>query len=179
MNAHKPSAPPGRRPSSRPKSLGVALAKVTKAAYRRRGFAVADILTNWAAVVGDALAMQSCPESLTFPPEKTTGGTLKIRVGGAMALELQHLAPLVIQRINGYYGFKAVERLSFIQGPMPKRETVERRQPRPLTEEEERMIEDLVAGTSDEALRQSLLALGRSILGESGGPSNGPAGRRG
>jgi hypothetical protein len=161
----KPAAP--RRPS-KPQGLGAALAKVTKTAYRRRGFAMGDVLTNWNAIVGDALAAQSCPESLNFPQEKTSGGTLKVRVNGPLALELQHLAPLVIERVNGYYGFRAVERLSFIQGPIPQPERKRREPIRPLTADEEKALNALVPDLDDEDLRQSLLALGRSVLAKDG-----------
>ena len=160
--SEKPVSRP--RGPSKPQGLGVALAKVTKTAYRRRGFAMGDVLTNWGAIVGDTLATQSCPESLTFPPEKTNGGTLRIRVSGPLALELQHLSPLVIERINGYYGFRAVERLSFIQGVIPRPEKKRRPMARPLTAEEEQTLNALVPDLEDGDLRQSLLALGRSVL---------------
>jgi hypothetical protein len=37
-------------------------------------------------------------------------GTLTVRVEGAFALELQHLGPLVIERINRHYGWACVGR---------------------------------------------------------------------
>jgi hypothetical protein len=46
------------------------------------------------------------------------GAVLTIRVEGAMALELQHLAPQIIDRLNGYYGHAAIGRLNIIQGPV-------------------------------------------------------------
>ncbi len=45
------------------------------------------------------------------------GGVLTIKVEGAMALELQHLAPQIIERLNSYYGYPAIGKLNIIQGP--------------------------------------------------------------
>jgi hypothetical protein len=55
----------------------------------------------------------------TWPEALARGGTLKLRVARHRALELQHRAPLVIERINLFFGRDAVTRLALIQGPLP------------------------------------------------------------
>ena len=35
-----------------------------------------------------------------------------------LALEIQHLAPQIIDRLNSYYGHAAIARLNIIQGPV-------------------------------------------------------------
>jgi len=47
-----------------------------------------------------------------------TGATLIVKVEGAMALELQHLSPQIIERLNNYYGYAAIGRLHIIQSPV-------------------------------------------------------------
>jgi len=47
-----------------------------------------------------------------------TGATLIVKVEGAMALELQHLAPQIIERLNNYYGYVAIGKLHIIQSPV-------------------------------------------------------------
>ncbi len=143
--------------------LAVASAKVTRAAFRRRGFAEARVLTRWPAIVGDELAACSCPERLSFPPGRGTGGTLHLRVAGGFATELQHLAPLVVERINTFFGFPAVARLTMTQGPLPAPARAGRRRGRPLHEAEEAALGDSVAGTADPELRAALCELGRKV----------------
>lgn len=162
-----PDKPGDKRKDKRigkPVGLASVLPKVTRTAMKRKGFAVGDVVHNWSAIVGTAIAGQSCPESLSFRSGENGHGTLKVRVDGPLALELQHLAPLVIERVNGYYGYKVVERLSIVQGPVA-RPTVKQRKPvRPLTAEEETILNGAVADTKDDGLRRALAALGREVL---------------
>jgi hypothetical protein len=50
--------------------------------------------------------------------EDTAGGVLTVKAEGAIALEIQHLAPQIIDRLNSYYGHAAISRLNIIQGPV-------------------------------------------------------------
>jgi len=47
-----------------------------------------------------------------------SGATLIVKVEGAMALELQHLSPQIIERLNNYYGYAAIGKLHIIQSPV-------------------------------------------------------------
>lgn len=147
-----------------PRGLAAALPKLTRAAFRRRGFAQADVLTRWPAIVGDTLAGHCCPEKLSFPAGGTAGATLQVRVAAAFAPHLQHLAPLVIERINAYFGYAAVTRLRLIQGPLPPARKPPARRLRALSAAEETALAGRLAAVGDEALRAALAALGRSIL---------------
>ncbi len=100
------------------RALGAAVARITAPAFRRRGFAEAGILTDWPHIVGSQLATQTEPEKLSFARGKRVDGTLQIRVSGAWATELQHLAPQVIERVNSYFGYRAVDRLAILQAPL-------------------------------------------------------------
>ena len=154
-------------------TLAAALPKAATPAMRRRGFAQAAILSRWSEIVGPELAAQSAPERLIFPRVTDEaraanagagGGTLHVRASGVLALELQHLAPLVIERINGFFGYPAVVRLSLHQAPMPPRaKTLKRPPPRALSATETEAIETAVARLDDEALRDRLRALGRHV----------------
>lgn len=100
------------------RALGAAVARITAPAFRRRGFAEAGILTDWPHIVGSQLASQTEPERLSFARGTRVDGTLQVRVSGAWATELQHLAPQVIERVNSYFGYRAVDRLAILQAPL-------------------------------------------------------------
>ena len=104
------------------RALGAAVARITAPAFRRRGFAEAGILTDWPHIVGSQLASQTEPERLSFSRGTRVDGTLRIRVSGAWATELQHLAPQVIERVNSYFGYRAVDRLAILQAPLSQAE---------------------------------------------------------
>lgn len=148
---------------------GSVAGKVLGPALRRQGFAQSEIISRWPEIVGAVLAACSVPERLAFPDRTNAEGTLHIRVDGAFAIELQHLEPLVIEKINRFYGYRAVARLRITQGPLPRRRGSARAAPRPLGEDEEREIAEVVAGTRNSDLKQALVALGRAVTASESG----------
>ncbi|MHC8508549.1 MAG: DUF721 domain-containing protein [Rhodospirillales bacterium] len=171
-------APPSwKRTDGGPKALAHALGRATKRAFGIRGFADGAVVRAWPEIVGPALAQESTPERIDFPPGKRAGGVLHLRVEpGGMAVELQHLAPLVIERVNGFFGFRCVERLMLVQGPVAAIKPASARRaeaaPRPApSEAETKAVEQLAAGIADESLRESVRGLGLAMAGR-GSPPN-------
>lgn len=145
------------------RALAAALERVTRATFRRRGFAEAGVLSQWPAIVGAELAARSCPEKLAFRPGEGKGGTLHVRVTSGFATELQHLEPLVLERINAYFGFPAVARLAMTQGPLPETAHAHPAPARALDAAEEAAIAESVGGTADSGLATALRDLGRRV----------------
>ena len=139
------------------------LGRVLDPAARRRGLAEARMLTDWPLVVGPALGTRCQPVRLTRGGDGR-GGVLTVHIGSASALELQHSAPQVIERINGFFGYPAVAGLRVIQAPPPR--PVKPRAParqRALAAAELAALEGTVAGIGDPDLRSALGALGRTV----------------
>ena len=146
-----------------PRALAAMLPRIARPAFGKRGFAEAGVLTDWPVIVGPVLAAETRPIKLSFPRGARTEGTLQIRVTSAFSTELQHLAPLVIERINRYFGYGAIARLTLSQGPVirPPRN---KRRPLPDPEPEAlRRLETRVAAIEDEELRAALAGLGRQV----------------
>lgn len=153
----------GRRPGLR--MLGATVPKLTGKALRKRGFLESAVVHRWASIVGDDLAGWCAPERVAFPRDKRAGATLHLVVPGARALELQHLEPILLERINTVFGYDAVERIAIRQGPLPEpRGGKPRPEPRPLDRREEDWISGQLVGFSDPDLKNALQALGRAVL---------------
>ena len=144
-------------------SLAVTLPKVTRRTLGRHGLAEGGLVTDWAAVVGQTIAERSLPLRLSFTSRERRDGTLHVRVSGALALELQHLEPLVLERINGYFGYRAVGRLRIHQGPVPSLPESRRPPASAPTAQAEAEIGSLLSGVEDPDLREALRGLGRSL----------------
>ncbi len=86
------------------------------AAFRRFGFVQSAIVSRWPEIVGPRYAAVSSPESIRFPMGKKSQGVLTLVVEGAHAPMMQHVAPVIIERVNRFFGYVAVDRLSFRQG---------------------------------------------------------------
>ncbi len=153
-----------------PRALAGSLSAVTKTVFARRGFADGAILKDWALIAGEHLAAHSQPEKIAYPRSAGNGGTLHLRIdNGSMAAELQHLEPLLIERINGYFGYKAVERLKITQGPLPESAEKPDWTPRPLDTEEETGLAESLMDVEDDDLRHALKALGEAVIGRQAG----------
>ena len=107
--------------SSRAVRLPRLLGGILDPAARRRGFAEASLLADWATIVGPVLARRCQPVRIDHPPGRRQGGTLLLQAGGGVALELQHAAPQLLERINTYFGHRVVRQLRLLQMPLPPR----------------------------------------------------------
>jgi hypothetical protein len=143
------------------RSIGAALPQVTKTALVRRGFAAARLIADWEHIVGPVLASASIPERL-LRDKQGAEPTLLIKVAPGAALELQHLEPLVVERINSHFGFRAVARLKLKQAPVA-RQIVSHKRPAPLDPAVEQALAERVTGVADPTLQSALLALGRAV----------------
>lgn len=120
--------------------------------------------------MGEHIAARSLPEKVIHSRDKTAGGTLRLCVAsGGVATELQHLEPLLLDRINTYFGHCAIARLQFVHRPLPHKTPPRPPKPRLLTPKEEQELADSVAGIEDPRLRQSVEDLARAILGRETG----------
>lgn len=157
------NASPARSGGVRP--LAALLPKIARTALGQRGFAENGIITDWPSIVGPTLAARSTPVKLAFPAGRRQEATLVVRVGGALALELQHLEPLVLERLNSYFGYRAIARLKILQGPSPSAPEDSDREPEkpPLDAAEEAELARDLAAVADERIREALAGLGRAV----------------
>ncbi len=104
------------------RAIGATVEKLTKPVFGRRGFGSPAIVNDWPEIIGGILAEHTFPERIAYPTGKRSEGTLHLKIdSAALALELQHLAPQIMERVNTYFGFKAVADIRILQGPLPEK----------------------------------------------------------
>ncbi len=81
----------------------------------RHGFAEPEVLLRWAEIVGERLAGLCAPVKVSYSRAREIGATLIVRAAGARAVEVEHLAPRILERVNQFYGYRAVHRLKITQ----------------------------------------------------------------
>lgn len=151
-----------RRTHARP--LADLVGGTLQSVFARQGFAAVDIVTHWEDIVGPELAGRTEPMRLVWPrrDDPDSGGTLTVRVEGAYAIELQHLAPVVIERVNRYFGWRCVARIAIRQGPVTRRT----RPPAPPVDpsaEAVAAVERDLGAFEDEGLKAALARLGAMV----------------
>ena len=159
----RPKHDPSRRKARGLLAVATSLPRLAAPVLRKRGFAQARLITDWPAIVGDLMARETVPQKLVFPRGSRDGATLHLRVTTGFALELQHIAPQIIQRINGFFGYRAVAKLRYMQGPIPPLKKPRKVSLPRLSEVAEARLQRNLDGIDDDNLRQSLAALGRAV----------------
>ena len=96
-----------------PRTLAECIEPVAAPVLKERGLAQANIVRHWETIVGPELAAHATPHRLSHRTDG--GGTLIVHTTGAFALELQHMEPLILERIATYFGYRAVTRLKIEQ----------------------------------------------------------------
>ncbi|MGB9644692.1 MAG: DciA family protein [Stellaceae bacterium] len=142
------------------RAVGVAVSKLTLPIVARRGGGIlVRLKAEWAAIVGADWAEVSWPTTLG------RDGVLKLRAAPGAALELQHRAPLIIERINLFFGRAVVTRLALVQGPLPLASRLRRPVIPALTEGEAMALDQRLSNIADPDLRAALAQLGRAMSG--------------
>jgi hypothetical protein len=151
----------------RARAAGELVGNVGAVAFRRFGFIQASVVSRWGEIVGERYAKVSSPESIRFPAGKKAGGTLNVLVQGAHAPLMQHLAPVIVERVNRFFGYSAVAKLSFRQGA-PLERAGQPKRPQPATVPKQ--LGEGLREIADPELRACLEALAARIEASDGAP---------
>jgi len=140
--------------------LNATLVDVLKA----QGFASTEIISRWPDIVGPEIAVHSEPLKINWPrpvgTETPEPATLVLRVEGPAALEIQHLAAVILERVNRFFGWQAIGRLALRQAPLRHRERPKPHAADPFLAAE---VAETLPDIKDENLRQALGRLGAAI----------------
>ena len=141
---------------------GDLVAPIAGTAFKRFGFIQTSVVERWSEIVGERYAAASCPESIRFPSGAKRGGTLTLLVEGAQAPLFQHLAPMIMEKVNDFFGAGAVTKVVFKQGRLPvRRAAPQRPAPRPVPKE----LGEGLSEIADPELRSVLESLASGIEG--------------
>ena len=158
--AHKPTRP-----------LADLVGPCLVAAFKRHGFASTEIVTHWEDIVGAEIAVHAEPIKITWPRQRDGGNTgddddlepatLVLRCQGPAAIEIQHQAGIIVERVNRFLGWRAIARIALRQAPLARRD---KPRPPPAPDPAEvRRIADTMTGITDDNLRTALGRLGAAV----------------
>ena len=147
------------------KPLSVLLSDVFTDAYAKQGFAARELVIRWNEIAGERIAAYCEPLKMQWPRpvegQPQEPATLVLRVEGPMALEIQHSSDVILERVNRFFGWHAVGRLTIRQAPLSRRD-----QRKPKAAPDARAVAreaESLAAVEDEDLRAALARLGASI----------------
>ncbi len=161
------SAKPYERPRGGPaRQISDLMPQIGRQAFRRFGFVQSSVVTRWPEIVGEHHSKVCMPEAIRFPPGEKSEGILQLVVIPAHAPLIQHVVPEIIERVNRFFGYKAVARVKLRQGEVkpPAAEAKPSAPPslKPIPMELGESLRDI----GDPELRTVLESLARSMGGE-------------
>lgn len=145
-----------------PRTIGRLIDPLARRAVGGRGAGLGALMLDWQDVVGADVAARCRPDKIGRASEQ--GRTLSLIVrSGSDAVDLQHRAPQLIDRINTYLGGRPIVRLTLRQGVLP----APPRRSRPLgpaTPQQRATVAAKLAHLPDSPLKARLQSLGEAVL---------------
>ena len=145
------------------RAISELMPEIGRTAFRRFGFVQSSVVTRWPEIVGPRHARVCAPEAIRFPPGEKSDGILQLVVVPAHAPLIQHVIPEIIERVNRFFGYKAVAKVKLRQGEVkPPASTQPAAAPpslRPIPIE----LGDSLRDIGDPELRAVLESLARSM----------------
>lgn len=165
MTARKSQSGPWK--SAFPEQLGGLVSDVLDPVLAKRAGMTSALMSSWPEIVPPSLAGTTRPQKINWPRRASEDdpfkpATLIVAAEGMAALHLQHQTGEIIQRVNAFFGFQAVERLQLVQKPVaPIRKPPRRKAP--VSPADAKRIDALTENIEDEGLREALARLGRNV----------------
>ncbi|RPF70804.1 DUF721 domain-containing protein [Aurantiacibacter spongiae] len=160
----KGRARPYERPRGGPaRPVADLVPQIGRAAFRRFGFVQSSVVTRWPEIVGARHARVCAPESIRFPPGEKSDGILQLVVLPAHAPLIQHVIPEIIERVNRFFGYKAVAKVKMRQGAVKADPAVAKREAPPSLKPIPMELGESLRDIGDPELRAVLQSLAQSI----------------
>jgi hypothetical protein len=127
----------------------------------------------WQQVAGEKLSGRTQPLQIQWPQrlspdDQFKPGTLVVAAEGSVALDLQYTSSELVERINRFFGYPAVNRIKIEQKPVMRFREKRGREEPVLKGDERAALEASLSRIEDEGLRETLFRLGTHVLGGKG-----------
>ncbi|VVT12089.1 DUF721 domain-containing protein [Erythrobacter sp. EC-HK427] len=163
-SARKSKVKPYERPRGGPaKQVSDLVPQIGRAAFRRFGFVQSSVVTRWPEIVGPIHAKVCAPEAIRFPIGEKSDGILQLVVLPAHAPLIQHVLPEIIERVNRFFGYKAVAKIKMRQGAVQPPSAEGRRAAPPSLKPIPMDLGEGLRDIGDPELRAVLESLARSV----------------
>jgi hypothetical protein len=173
MERDKPDTPASRskgkaRRYERPRggqarAISDLMPQVGRAAFRRFGFVQSSVVSRWPEIVGPHHAKICAPESIRFPHGEKSEGILQLVVVPAHAPFIQQVTEEIMERVNRFFGYRAVARVKLRQGAVKPPRAEEPRPAPPSLKPIPIELGDSLRDIGDPELRTVLETLARSL----------------
>ena len=160
---------------NKPIKLADSLRGINKNMVNKFGNIYYTIYSKWEEIVGAFFIQYSHPEKITIAPQNSNNEikefqekTLHVNIAPAAAVEFQHFQNKILEKINSFFGYKAIHRIKIHQNFALKnsqsfKEKIDIKDDS-LFNQKNNEIKDTIQKINDKELGESLLNLGLSVV---------------
>ena len=129
-----------------------------------------ELASNWEEIVGVKLCQYVLPQKIVFGKDQRTEGTLYLMVfGGAFAMEVENNKLKILQKVNAFFGYEALDKIKIMQNNNPENflitKNIDDNQKKNLVSENQKnYINEMLNDVENENLRLRLENLGKAVL---------------
>ena len=155
---------------NRARSVTEVLGSVLEPIMARRAGMRIDLMRAWPELSGPDYAEVTRPEKIKWPrrisdDDPFKAGVLVVACEPASAVFFEHEKSAVVERVNMFFGFEAVNRLVINQKPVRLDNRDENASVPMISDEDSKRLKKLLGEIDDPELRQALERLGIGVLG--------------
>ena len=99
------------------KAIKAIVNRVISPIAKKKGLIHGRIILEWEKIVGPHYASYCAPMKVSFRQGYRTYGVLHMKVNPSHALLVSHSQDLIIEKVNTFFGYKAVNSLKLLQMP--------------------------------------------------------------
>ena len=142
------------------RKLNILVDSAIQPSFKQNGFITQKIITNWPDIIGSKLAKITSPRKIYFDKQKN--GSLLLEVfNPGFALEIQASSTMIIERINTFFGYEAINQ---IKTKIIKKQKTKKTNTSPvsktlITQEQHKNIEEEINRTTDNELKELLTSI--------------------
>ncbi len=157
-NSNSPIPEDRRKRYGKARTLGKCLNHLVEPICKKQGFVNASVVLDWPQIVGQSFADLCQIIKVTFPFNSRLDGCLHMNTTSSMAAVLAYEEPLILEKINRYYGYQAISQLKIFHGLKPTKK-------KPVQDVAEMTISSpiQIEGITYEPLKEALANLGQYI----------------
>ena len=97
------------------KKIGSSLPKIVDKNIKEKNFVEISLIKKWSEIVGIDISKFCWPVKITYANIKNINGTIFLKTKRGKSLEIEFKNDEIIEKLNRYFGYKAVDKISIMQ----------------------------------------------------------------
>ncbi len=152
-----------------PRSVSEIVGKVLEPVLARRTGMTLDLIKSWPELVGEEFRETTRPEKINWPrraheDDPFKPAVLVVACENSAALFFQHEQAAIIERVNVFFGFEAINRIQILQKSVLSKMPQTTEKTAPVSRHDEVRLAAILDEIDDPELKETLLKLGRGVI---------------